>query len=75
MTYIYLWEYNNVFDSWSMRKTSDVLESKDEEKYFRVLRNTDKTRGLEKHFYNDQFEYINHLGKTIDLSEYISQVD
>jgi len=59
MTRISVWEYNPRLKTWSLNKTTDILETKDEEKYLRVLRNTG-SRHLEKHFYYSAEDYFKH---------------
>ena len=48
---LYLTKYNTVFKQWEMVLTKDLEETKDELKYFRVIRNS------KKYFYESEEDY------------------
>ena len=53
---LYVTKYNNVLQDWELKITDDYEGRKDEEKYFRVLREG------QKYFYESVKEYENHSG-------------
>ena len=60
MKKIIVWEYDMMSNYWKKNITDDNLESYDEEKYFRVIRNNNKE------FYYSKEDYCNHLDLEIE---------
>jgi len=61
---IYVWYNNNILDEWILKLTEDFVETKDEEKYFRMI-NT-----LGKHFYYSKLDYYTHNKDRIQIPEW-----
>ena len=51
---IKVWYYNDVLSEWILKMTNDILETKDEYKYFRVISNNSK------YFYASANDYFAH---------------
>ena len=69
MAHIHVWEFKPILNMWDKTMTDDLFETKDEEKYFRVLRqDTRYDKEMKKNFYYTLDDYIKHRGKGIRLS-------
>ena len=53
---LYVTKYNNVLQEWQLKITDDYEGRKDEEKYFRVIREG------QKYFYKTVTDYEKHSG-------------
>lgn len=52
---LYLTKYNTILKQWEMVETEDLEETKDEFKYFRVIRDS------KKYFYKSIEDYSRHI--------------
>ena len=69
---INVWYYNNVLSNWTLKKTEDFQETKDEYKYFKVISNS------KKYFYTSCDDYIKHNKNIIrfkDCEEILTDVN
>tara|TARA_B100000886_G_C20173392_1_gene387026 strand:- start:90 stop:323 length:234 start_codon:yes stop_codon:yes gene_type:complete len=69
MAYIIVWYYNNLIDDWKPKLTSDLKQTKDESKYFKVI----NTLG-EKEFYYSFNDYMEYKSNNINLLKNIYDV-
>ena len=54
MPFINLWYYNDLLSEWKLQTTIDRIQTKDEEKYFKVISNGNKN------FYHSSNDYFQH---------------
>ena len=54
MPFINLWYYNDLLNEWKLKTTTDRIQTKDEEKYFKVVSNGNKN------FYHSANDYFEH---------------
>lgn len=55
-TKLYVTQFNKIIKDWELKITSDYEGTKDEEKYYRVIRDG------RKHYYYSNEEYKMHVG-------------
>lgn len=66
---INVWYYNELLNDWILKSTTDLKETKDEYKYFRVISNG------HKYFYSSCEDYLLHNKNHICLNENIYDLE